>query len=175
MAPLLEVRGLTVELPTPAGWVRPVNDVWFELSAGDTLGLVGESGCGKTMLSLALLGLLPPGARTTGEAWLAQRNDSRNSGSERLNLAALTERERVPVRGREIAMIFQEPMTALNPVMIIGRQVAECAAAHQPGLSSREVKRRAIEALEAVAIPEAAQRGADRGRHPSASAGTCRG
>jgi len=154
MAPLLEVRGLTVELPTPAGWVRPVNEVWFELSAGETLGLVGESGCGKTMLSLALLGLLPPGARTTGEAWLAQRNDSRNSGSERLNLAALTERERVPVRGREIAMIFQEPMTALNPVMRIGAQIEEGIRAHQPELAAGELTRRTREALEHAAVPE---------------------
>src|SRR3989454_4626539 len=105
------------------------------------------------MLSLALLGLLPPGARTTGEAWLAQRNDSRNSGSPRLNLAALTERERVPVRGREIAMIFQEPMTALNPVMRIGAQIEEGIRAHQPELAAGELTRRAREALEHAAVP----------------------
>jgi len=70
MAELLEVRGLTVELPTPAGWVRPVNEVSLCIGAGKALGLVGESGSGKTMLSLALMGLLPPGARVSGEAWL---------------------------------------------------------------------------------------------------------
>jgi ABC-type glutathione transport system ATPase component len=70
MKNLLEVCGLTVELPTPAGWVRPVNDVSLQIGAGESLGLVGESGSGKTMLALALMGLLPPGARVTGEAWL---------------------------------------------------------------------------------------------------------
>ena len=70
MTSLLEVRGLTVELPTPAGWVRPVNEVSFDIDASESLGLVGESGSGKTMLALALMGLLPPGARVSGEAWL---------------------------------------------------------------------------------------------------------
>lgn len=70
MRDLLEVRGLTVELPTPAGWVRPVNDVSLRIAAGESLGLVGESGSGKTMLALALMGLLPPGAKVSGEAWL---------------------------------------------------------------------------------------------------------
>ena len=71
MRNLLEVRGLTVELPTPAGWVRPVNDVSLHIAAGESLGLVGESGSGKTMLALALMGLLPPGARVSGRALLA--------------------------------------------------------------------------------------------------------
>jgi ABC-type glutathione transport system ATPase component len=70
MAPLLETRGLTVELPTPAGWVRPVNEVSLRIGAGESLGLVGESGSGKTMLGLALMGLLPTGARVNGQAWL---------------------------------------------------------------------------------------------------------
>ena len=67
MAPLIELRGLTVEIPTPAGWIRPVDDVSFTLDAGESLGLVGESGSGKSMLALALMGLLPPGARAQGE------------------------------------------------------------------------------------------------------------
>ena len=71
MATNLDVRGLTVELPTPAGWVRPVNGVSFSLDAGETLGIVGESGSGKTMLALALMGLEPKGGRLTGEAWLS--------------------------------------------------------------------------------------------------------
>ena len=80
MATSLEVRGLTVELPTPGGWVRPVNDVSFTLGEAETLGIVGESGSGKTMLSLALMGLEPHGARHTGEAWLNLRA-SDNGGS----------------------------------------------------------------------------------------------
>ncbi len=110
MTPLLEVRGLTVELPTPAGWVRPVNEVSLRISKGESLGLVGESGSGKTMLSLALMGLLPPGARVSGEASLSTQASTKK-------LMALNEREWRDVRGGEIAMIFQEPMTSLNPVM----------------------------------------------------------
>ena len=154
---LLEVRGLTVELPTPAGWVRPVNDVWFDLAAGETLGLVGESGSGKTMLSLALMGLLPPGARTAGEAWLAASADG-GAGAQRLNLMALRERERTAVRGRETAMIFQEPMTALNPVLRIGAQIEEAIRAHLPRggprPAAREIAQRALEALGRAAVPE---------------------
>src|ERR1700675_1048151 len=82
VTPLIELRGLTVELPTPAGWIRPVDDVSFTLEIGDSLGLVGESGSGKSMLALALMGLLPPGARVLGEAWLASPN---GSGSSRVN------------------------------------------------------------------------------------------
>src|ERR1700694_3797176 len=131
MAPLIELRGLTVEIPTPAGWIRPVDDVSFSLDAGESLGLVGESGSGKSMLALALMGLLPPGARVRGEAWLAGAN---GAASSRVNLLALPERERVFTRGRDIAMIFQEPMTALNPVMRIGAQIAEAVRAHHSGL-----------------------------------------
>src|ERR1700739_2295445 len=106
---LLEVRGLTVELPTAAGWVRPVNEVSLSIGAGESLGLVGESGSGKTMLSLALMGLLPSGARVSGEASLAVEAIPKE-------LTALTEREWREIRGGEIAMVFQEPMTSLNPV-----------------------------------------------------------
>src|SRR6266849_6194915 len=139
MSKLLEVRGLTVELPTAAGWVRPVNEVSLRIDAGESLGLVGESGSGKTMLSLALMGLLPPGARVSGEATLATEASPKK-------LMALSEREWRDVRGGEIAMIFQEPMTSLNPVMRIG--------AHQPKLAANEVKRKAIDALRRAAIPE---------------------
>ena len=147
MASLLEVRNLTVELPTPEGLVRPVNDVSLQLAWGETLGLVGESGSGKTMLSLALVGLLPPGARRAGEAWLA-------SGNGRLNLVALSERELVAVRGGHIGMIFQEPMTAFNPVLPIGAQVAEAIRAHAPELAASEIQRRTLEALERAHVPE---------------------
>ena len=155
MAPLLDVRGLTVELPTPGGWVKPVNDVSFGLAPGESLGLVGESGCGKTMLSLALVGLLPPGARRAGEAWLAPGAAERSKMADgRLNLVALTERELRAVRGREIGMVFQEPMTALNPVLRVGAQVAEAIRAHAPQLAAGEVERRTLEALERARVPE---------------------
>ena len=147
MSDLLETRSLTVELPTPSGWVRPVNDVSLRIAEGESLGLVGESGSGKTMLSLALMGLLPPGARVSGEATLAADASPRK-------LMALSEREWRDVRGGEIAMIFQEPMTSLNPVMRIGAQIEEAIRAHQPKLASSEVKRKAIDALRRAAIPE---------------------
>ncbi|MGB9467414.1 MAG: ATP-binding cassette domain-containing protein, partial [Candidatus Acidiferrum sp.] len=145
MTTLLDVRGLTVELPTPTGWVRPVNEVSLRIDAGESLGLVGESGSGKTMLALALMGLLPAGARVKGEAWLStdvnevkeikevrEVKEQRANGSVRSsggtspaptdasslqrsgkNLAELSAREWRTVRGREIAMVFQEPMTSL--------------------------------------------------------------
>jgi oligopeptide/dipeptide ABC transporter ATP-binding protein len=146
MSGLLEVSALTVELPTPRGWVRPVNDVSLRIAAGETLGLVGESGSGKTMLSLALMGLLPAGARLSGEAWL--------DATARRNLAALREGEWRAVRGGEIGMVFQEPMTSLNPVMPVGAQVAEAVRAHAPKLSSREVQQRTIAALRRASVPE---------------------
>jgi oligopeptide/dipeptide ABC transporter ATP-binding protein len=162
---LLEARGLTVELPTPAGWVRPVNDVSLDIHAGESLGLVGESGSGKTMLALALMGLLPAGARVKGETWLgegmaiaaeASPAPAGPASADRCgrNLAALSEKEWRAVRGGEIAMVFQEPMTSLNPVMRIGAQIEEAIRAHESGLAAADVKRRAAEALRRAAIPE---------------------
>jgi oligopeptide/dipeptide ABC transporter ATP-binding protein len=168
MAPTLEVRGLTVELPTPGGWVRPVNDVWFTLGEGETLGIVGESGSGKTMLSLALMGLAPHGARHTGEAWLNLRggvgSDSgsgENGGARkatRENLLAISQNDMRALRGREIAMVFQEPMTALNPVLRIGAQVEEAIRVHEPRAGESEIHRRALEALERAALNDPARR-----------------
>src|SRR5580692_11511385 len=155
MPPLIDLRGLTVEIPTPAGWIRPVDDVSFSLEKGESLGLVGESGSGKSMLALALMGLLPQGARVQGEAWFAGSNGATNS---RVNLFTLTERERIGVRGRDIAMIFQEPMTALNPVMRVGAQIAEAIEAHSAGLTRDEVDRRVVGALERAAVPQPATR-----------------
>jgi oligopeptide/dipeptide ABC transporter ATP-binding protein len=146
MRGLLEVRALTVELPTPAGWVRPVNEVSLRVAAGESLGLVGESGSGKTMLSLALMDLLPPGARVNGEASLATKSSSKK-------LTALSEREWRDVRGGEIAMVFQEPMTSLNPVMRIGAQIEEAIRAHHPQLENREVKRKILDSLRLAAGP----------------------
>src|SRR5712664_2748027 len=127
MSELLEVRALTVELPTPAGWVRPVNEVSLRISAGESLGLVGESGSGKSMLALALMGLLPPGARVSGEAFFSATSEV---DAPYVNLLTLPERKRIGIRGRDIAMIFQEPMTALNPVIRVGAQIAEAIEAH---------------------------------------------
>jgi oligopeptide/dipeptide ABC transporter ATP-binding protein len=161
MATSLGVRGLTVELPTPGGWVRPVNDVSFTLGEGETLGIVGESGSGKTMLSLALMGLEPHGARHTGEAWLKLRAGSENGGvrnARRENLLAISQHEMRELRGREIAMIFQEPMTALNPVLRIGAQVEEAIRVHEPRAGESEIHRRALEALERAALSDPARR-----------------
>jgi oligopeptide/dipeptide ABC transporter ATP-binding protein len=147
MGGLLEVRGLTVELATPTGWIRPVNEVSLRIGAGEALGLVGESGSGKTMLSLALMGLLPPGARVRGEALLATEASTKK-------LTLLSEREWRDVRGGEIAMVFQEPMTSLNPVMRIGEQIEEAIRAHQPKLKITEVKRKTLDSLRLAAVPE---------------------
>jgi peptide/nickel transport system ATP-binding protein len=147
MNELLDVRGLKVALPTAAGWVRPVNEVSLRIGAGEALGLVGESGSGKTMLSLALMGLLPVGARVSGEATLAGDSPARN-------LTTLNERDWREVRGGEVAMVFQEPMTSLNPVMRIGAQIEEAIRAHDGASSASAVKSKALEALRRAAVPE---------------------
>src|SRR5580698_5557955 len=151
MATILEVRGLTVELPTTSGWIRPVDDVSFTLNEGETLGIVGESGSGKTMLSLALMGLEPHGARHSGEAWLASKSGQQNI------LASPAEELRA-IRGRDIAMIFQEPMTALNPVMRVGDQIAEAIRIHEPQIGEKEIQRRVLASLERAALPDPARR-----------------
>jgi peptide/nickel transport system permease protein len=149
MPALLDVQHLTVELPTSRGWVRPVHDVSLRIAAGETLGLVGESGSGKTMLSLALMGLLPQGAKIRGEAWL---NASASAASK--NLVALRENDWRAVRGGEIGMVFQEPMTSLNPVMRVGKQVAEAIRAHDPQASRADLQRRTLKALRRASVPE---------------------
>ena len=152
MAPLIEAHDLRIRF----GAAEAVCGIDLHIDDGEVLGLVGESGSGKSATALAILGLLGLSATVTGRIlWRG------NGDAEPLNLLDQPLSALRRIRGREIAMIFQEPMTALNPVMTIGRQVAECAAAHQPGLAGREGKRRAIEALRAVAIPDAAQRYGD--------------
>ena len=154
---MLEVRGLTVELPTRAGWIRPVNDVSFALAKGETLGIVGESGSGKTMLALALMGLEPHGARRSGEAWLhASRNGSGRDGA--LNLASASEAQLREIRGGKISMIFQEPMTALDPVIRVGKQIEEAIRVHEPRLGKSEIRERALDAIKRAAIPEPERR-----------------
>jgi oligopeptide/dipeptide ABC transporter ATP-binding protein len=170
MASLLEIRGLTVELPTAAGRVRPVNEVSLRIAAGESLGLVGESGSGKTITALTLMGLLPPGTRVSGAAKLEakeinevkevkeKKGKSDETGSAGTSLVGLSEREWRDVRGREIAMIFQEPMTALNPVMRIGAQIEEAIRAHERALDPSEARHRMLEALRLGAVPEPEQR-----------------
>src|ERR1700688_1770275 len=148
MSELLDVRGLTVDLPTARGWVRPVNEVTLRIGAGESLGLVGESGSGKTMMALSLMGLLPPGARVSGEAILSPTNSAPE------NLAELDEARWRRLRGLDVAMIFQEPMTSLNPVMRVGDQIAEAIAAHFPNTNKERISYWVHEALRLAAVPE---------------------
>ncbi len=147
MAPILAVRDLRIEFPVNESWRTAVRDVSFSIAPGETLGLVGESGSGKSVTSLAILQLLAPQARMTGEIEFDGQS-----------LTALKREELRRLRGSAIAMIFQEPMTALNPVMRIGDQVAEAVLAHAPRLRKREVWRRAIDALDEVGIIDADRR-----------------
>jgi oligopeptide/dipeptide ABC transporter ATP-binding protein len=150
MTELLNVRGLTVDLPTARGWIRPVNEVSLRIGAGESLGLVGESGSGKTMLSLALMGLLPPGARVSGAAILSPPHAKEE------NLATLDEASWRRLRGLEVSMIFQEPMTSLNPVMRVGEQIEEGIRAHLSGAGNLQdaVETKMLEALRLAAVPE---------------------
>jgi peptide/nickel transport system ATP-binding protein len=140
---LLEVRGLTVRFALPAGELTAVDDVSYRLAAGRTLGVVGESGSGKTVTALALLGLLPPaGAITAGRVlWLGRDLVGRDPAAPRA------------IRGRHVAMIFQDPLSALNPAMTIGAQVAESLALHK-GLRGAAALDAAIGWLERVGLPE---------------------
>ena len=150
MDSLLDIRDLQIRF----GAAEAVHGISLQLDEGEVLGLVGESGSGKSVTALAILGLLGAAAQVAGQI-LWRRPDGET------DLLRLPERSLRRLRGREIAMIFQEPMTALNPVMTIGRQVAEAAEAHFPSWTGREAKRKAVAALEAVAIPDAAQRYGD--------------
>ena len=142
-APLLEVRNLIVEFATDEGVVRAVDDVSFSVAAGETVGLVGESGCGKTVTGLALLGLVPaPPGRVAG-------GSIRLDGQE---LVGLDDSIMRSVRGSQVAMIFQEPMTALNPVFRIGNQMIDVLRQHQR-ITRRQAHAAAIEMLAKVGIP----------------------
>ena len=148
-----------MKLPTAAGWISPVQQVSLRLAAGESLGLVGESGSGKTMLSLALMGLLPAGARVSGEARFGDAAASVSPSPTNVrqkNLLELSEREWRDVRGGEIAMVFQEPMTSLNPVMRVGEQIEEGIRAHLNGAGSLRdaVEGKMLEALRLAAVPE---------------------
>jgi peptide/nickel transport system ATP-binding protein len=147
---LLELQNLTVEFPSARGPVAAVREISLSVAPGETLALVGESGSGKSVTALAIMGLLPPQARLSGGVLFEGRN-----------LAAARPAELQSLRGRRMAMIFQEPMTALNPVMRIGDQIAEAVHAHDSTLTRAQARERAIQALREVAIPSPERRWRD--------------
>ena len=168
MPPLLEVRQLNIDFPIKAGvattksldlleigrkTLPAVRDLSFSIDPGEVLGLVGESGSGKSITSLAIMRLLPGQARVSGDIFFTENGTARN-------LAALSDDSMRQLRGSRIAMIFQEPMTALNPVMRVGDQIAEAARAHS-SRSRSESARLAIQAMADVAIPEPDRRARD--------------
>ena len=144
--PVLEVKDLTVQFPTDDGIVHAVRGVSFELHPRQVLGIVGESGSGKSVTSLAIMGLLPRSARIRGEVNFRGQN-----------LVKLSDKEQTKVRGKQIAMIFQDPMTSLNPVYTIGWQLREAILAHQD-VGKDKAWARAVELLEIVGIPNAPER-----------------
>ena len=144
--PLLAVDGLSIAFHGRSA----VDNISFHINEGETLGLVGESGSGKSATSLALLRLLPPSAEVLG--------DIRFAGE---NLLTLPDEVMLRHRGRSMAMIFQEPMTALNPVMPVGAQIAEAVQAHHPRLSRAEVRERVLQAMHEVALPSPERRTKD--------------
>jgi peptide/nickel transport system ATP-binding protein len=135
-----------------------VEGISLEIAAGETLGLVGESGSGKSATSLALMRLLPPEAKVTGRALFTPNG---SGAAAEVDLLRLPEAEMRQRRGRDLAMIFQEPMTALNPVMRVGGQIAEAVQAHHPQLSQSEVSQRVLDAMREVALPEPERRARD--------------
>ena len=143
---LLEVTNLHVTLHTARGPAEALRRVSFRLARGQTLGLIGESGCGKSITALALMGLLPEGAQVRG----SMRFDGRE-------LATLPEAEYCKLRGDRIGMVFQEPMTALNPLHTVGRQIAESLRLHR-GMGRTAARAEALRLLERVQLPEAAKR-----------------
>ncbi|MGH9188035.1 MAG: ABC transporter ATP-binding protein [Acidimicrobiales bacterium] len=145
--PVLEVEDLTVEFPTHDGVVHAVRGIGWSLAPGEVLAIVGESGSGKSVSCMAVMGLLPSNARITGSA--------RYKGIELLGLPLTTLNR---IRGRRLAMIFQDPMTSLNPVYTVGWQLAEVIKTHHPDRGKREVRDRAIELLSLVGIPNPGQR-----------------
>ncbi len=145
---LLDVRGLKTHFFTDEGVVRAVDGIDFYIDKGETLGIVGESGCGKSVTALSIMRLIaqPPGRIVAGQILYNGRD-----------LLGLTPREMRKIRGKEISMIFQEPMTSLNPVFTVGEQIAEALRLHE-GLNRRDAMHRAIEMLRLVHIPNADRR-----------------
>jgi len=148
MTSLLEVKGLRTQFFTEDGVVNAVNGISFNLGEGQTLGIVGESGCGKSVSMLSMMGLIPspPGRVVGGEVWFQDRD-----------LLKLSMEEMRQVRGNKIAMIFQDPMTSLNPVLTISRQISEALELHM-GMDKDQARQRTIELLELVRLPDARNR-----------------
>ena len=148
MSTLLDIKNLSTYFNTSAGTIKAVNDVSFELREGETLGLVGESGCGKSVTALSIMRLVPspPGRIVSGDVIFQGQN-----------LLKISEEEMQNVRGRDIGMIFQEPMTSLNPVLSIGRQLREPLELHL-GMTKQQSLSRSSELLELVGIPDPATR-----------------
>jgi oligopeptide/dipeptide ABC transporter ATP-binding protein len=145
---LLEVKNLKTYFDTDAGTVKAVDGVSFSVESGETLGIVGESGCGKSVTSLSIMGLLPrPAGRIAGGRIIFDGKD----------LTTLSEEEMQKIRGNDISMIFQEPMTSLNPVFTIGEQIMEPLRLHQ-NMDNKAAFEKAVELLELVSIPSARQR-----------------
>ncbi len=142
-SPLLRVTGLETSFVADDELLQAVRGISFELREGRTLGLVGESGCGKSVTALSIMGLLPPNGMITGGS-IALRGD---------DLLAASPRRLEALRGRRIAMVFQDSMTSLNPVLSIGRQLTE-GLEHHLGMSRRQARQRAVELLEEVGVPE---------------------
>ena len=146
-APLLDVRNLSVQFTTRGGTVTVLDDISFTLERGERISFVGESGCGKSMTALALMGLLPAMGQVSGGQVLFKGEDLTTASPARLRR----------LRGNEISMIFQEPMTSLNPVFTIGQQISEVLRLHR-GVDNAEARDRSVELLQAVRIPDAAAR-----------------
>jgi oligopeptide transport system ATP-binding protein len=146
--PLLEVRDLRTQFMTQDGVVKAVDDVSFYVMPGETLGVVGESGCGKSMTGLSIMRLIPspPGKIATGEILLEGRD-----------ILKMSDNDVRRIRGKEIAMIFQDPMTSLNPVLTVSRQLCEAVQLHL-GMNKDQARARAVDLLKLVGIPNAEQR-----------------
>lgn len=148
MGELLEVKNLSVSLFTPDGEVQAVRDVSFSLGAGEVLAIVGESGCGKSVLCRSIMKLLPASARIKSGSIVAGGED----------ITACGEREMRRRRGRLFSMVFQDPMTSLNPTMTIGAQIAEAVRVHRPGLSGQALRARVLELMALVGIERPEER-----------------
>ncbi|MFN8036495.1 MAG: ABC transporter ATP-binding protein [Acidimicrobiia bacterium] len=146
-SPLLAVRDLVVHFPTDDGLVKAVDGVTFDVARSETVALVGESGSGKTVTSLAILGLLPKRAEVSGSIEL-----------DGVELVGKPAKEMRPVRGKHIAMVFQDALAALNPVFTVGDQISEAIAVHAPDVSRKELHERAIHLLDVVGIPNPSAR-----------------
>ncbi|HLM61963.1 MAG TPA: ABC transporter ATP-binding protein, partial [Pyrinomonadaceae bacterium] len=147
MSHLLEVRNLQTHFPTRAGMVKAVNDVSFYINEGELLGLVGESGCGKSITALSVMRLIASPGKIVGGSIKFKGEELTTASGERLR----------EIRGNDIAMIFQDPMTSLNPVYTVGEQIAEALRLHR-GLSRKQAYEAAVEAMKEVSIPDPARR-----------------